>query len=255
MRRPGFRVEGVRTSAPFRSRQVYADYQMFSDGSGTVLVKPDVAVRLRGAAAAARPRETGGLLSGRPLQDDAGVYVIVSGYIEADADAGRAGGFQLAPAAVAGLAAKAARHDPGAEVVGWWHSHPLPSEYSLADRQTQRIYQQPDRVGLLVFAEGQPWAKAYLGPEARDLGAPRRGAYLAPGLPSPLPPAARSSAPRQAPPESLPPVPVPPRDPGSSRMRPRDSAPGFVIDPAAVLLVVVVAVAVAVLLSAIVTRL
>jgi len=73
----------------------------------------------------------------------------------------------VSPQATAALRAEAARRQPTADVVGWWHSHGQPSEYSGTDRSTQRMWTQPDSVGLLVFATGSPWAHAYLGPLAR----------------------------------------------------------------------------------------
>jgi hypothetical protein len=67
------------------------------------------------------------------------------------------------------LAAAHRAGQPAADVVGWWHSHAQPSEYSDADRSTQGMWIPPDCVGLLVFAAGTPWAHAYLGPQARRL--------------------------------------------------------------------------------------
>ena len=169
---PGFRVEGIRQAAPFRARAAFGGYQTFSDGNRTVLVEPATANLLRGAAEEAYPMETGGLLSGRILRDSDGQYVLVSGAVQAEPSAGRSAAFEISPQATALLREEAHRAYPTADVVGWWHSHRVPSSYSQTDLNTQTIFTQPESVGLLVFARGEPWAAAYMGPEAKKLGNP-----------------------------------------------------------------------------------
>lgn len=170
MTAPGFEVGAVGHGVPFRDRAVFAGYHQFADpGATTVIVAPEVAGRLRDAAVREHPQETGGLLSGRVLRDSGGPYVVISDFVRAAPGTGRAGTFVMPPQATAALRAQAARRQPTADVIGWWHSHARPSEYSDADRSTQEMWIPPDCVGLLVFASGTPWAHAYLGPQARQL--------------------------------------------------------------------------------------
>lgn len=170
MTAPGFEVEAVEHGVPFRDRAVFGGSHQFADpGATTVIVGPEIVGRLRSAAVREHPRETGGLLSGRVLRDSGGRYVIISGFVQAAAGTGRAGAFVMSAQATAALRAEAARRQPTADVIGWWHSHAQPSEYSGTDRSTQGVWIQPDCVGLLVFASGTPWAHAYLGPQARRL--------------------------------------------------------------------------------------
>jgi proteasome lid subunit RPN8/RPN11 len=167
---PGFRVENVHRAAPFRTRTAFAGYQAFGEGNWAVLVEPQTAEGLRDAAYEAYPKETGGLLCGRTLRDHDGQYVLVSGFVQAGPGAGRSAAFEISPQQTAELREEAHRAYPTGDVVGWWHSHPAHSSYSQTDLGTQAIFTQPDSVGLLVFARGEPWAMAYMGPEARKLG-------------------------------------------------------------------------------------
>lgn len=169
---PGFRVDSVRQAAPYRARQAFGGYQAFNGGNRAVLVEPSTAEGLREAAAKAYPMETGGLLSGRSLRDNDGHYVLVSGFVQAGPKAGRSAAFEISPQATALLREEAHRAHPTADVVGWWHSHLVPSSYSQTDLNTQAIFTQPDSVGLLVFATSEPWAAAYAGPESSRLGFP-----------------------------------------------------------------------------------
>lgn len=172
MTEPGFQVEAVQRGVPFRARATYSSYQVFEDSESVVLVDPVTALALRTAAAEASPRETGGLLSGRLLRDAGGRYVLVAGHVEAPAGSGGAAAFNVSPQATARMREESARAYPTADVVGWWHSHLGPSHYSQTDLASQSVWKQPQSVGLLVFAAGEPWATAYLGPDARHLGHP-----------------------------------------------------------------------------------
>jgi len=112
------------------------------------------------------------LLSGRLLRNGGGAYVLVSGFIEAAAGSGRMARFEVSPQATARMREECARAHPTADVVGWWHSHLGPSHYSDIDVTSQSVWRQPQSVGLLVFAAGDPWATVYLGPDSRHLGYP-----------------------------------------------------------------------------------
>ena len=191
MTEPGFRIEGRQQTAPFLARTTFPDYHLFSDATCAVLVEPNTARDIRAAAVRALPRETGGLLSGRALRDDHGGYMVVSGFIEAAPNAGRPAAFQITTKELGELRTRAARANPGADEVGWWHTHRGPSVYSPTDHNTQRMFERPDSIGLLVFASGTHWGFAYVGPDARDLGfpsvpRPARAAELA-GQPGPAP--------------------------------------------------------------------
>jgi hypothetical protein len=167
---PGFKIERIHQAVPFRPRAAFDRYHLFGDGDTAVLVEPAAAGHLRAAAHKAQPLETGGLLSGRALRDADGHYVIVSGFVEAGPGSGRAAAFEISPQATARLREESSRANPTADIVGWWHSHFRPSSYSPTDLTTQSMWRQSDSVGLLVFADGEPWAKAYIGPTARELG-------------------------------------------------------------------------------------
>src|SRR6185437_12277291 len=167
---PGFKVEGISQADPFRPRTAFAGYHVFGDKETIVLVDPDKAEQLRAASSLARPFETGGLLSGRTLRDGMGPYVLISGFVAAKPGAGNMATFHISPQEVAQLKNELARKDPTGDVVGWWHSHLRNSAYSQIDLTTQRMFVQPNSVGLLMFAACDPWAKIYLGPDADDLG-------------------------------------------------------------------------------------
>lgn len=166
---PGFKIESIHQAVPFRARVIFDGFHLFGGGDGAVLVEPATALGLRAAACKARPLETGGLLSGRALRDADGHYIVVAGFVEADPGSGRAAAFEISPQATARLREESSRANPTADVVGWWHSHLRPSSYSQTDLTTQSMWRQPNSVGLLVFADGQSWATAYIGPGAKEL--------------------------------------------------------------------------------------
>jgi Prokaryotic homologs of the JAB domain len=216
MNDPGFTVEGVRHDVPFRPRSSFADYWQFTDQASAVLVAPAMAHGLRAAARIARPNETGGLLSGRAFRDGGGTYVVVAGWVEAPCNAGRVSGFTLSPDATARLRKEACLSYPTADVVGWWHSHPCPSGYSQIDLGQQRIWTQPESVGVLVFADGGRWGAVYQGPAARLMSGPQ-------GLPA-WPPRGRApDGGRFAVPSQL--IPSPPAPEGSGKIPRRKPAP------------------------------
>ena len=157
---------------PFRQRVAFNGYQTFGDGDNAVLVEPATARSLRAAASKALPLETGGLLSGRTLRDAGGHYVLVIGFVEARPGSGRTATFKISPQETERLRGESSRADPTADVVGWWHSHPYPSSYSATDLASQSMWTQPHSVGLLVFADGEHWARVYMGPGATSLGYP-----------------------------------------------------------------------------------
>jgi Prokaryotic homologs of the JAB domain len=170
MTEPGFRIESRQQTAPFLARDTFSDYYRFGDAKCAILVEPAAALAMRAAAEWALPRETGGLLSGRALHDDQGSYVVVSGFIEAEQTAGQVATFHITATELGVLRTSAARANPGADEVGWWHSHRGSSSYSQVDLNTQRMFERDDSVGLLVFAGGKHLAAAYMGPNAHGLG-------------------------------------------------------------------------------------
>lgn len=160
---------------PFVPRGTYAEYLKFSDREHTLLIEPGIAGRIRAAAERALPNETGGLLAGRSLRDEDGQYAIVSGYAEARPGSGAPAAFEVPMEELQTLREENARANPDADEMGWWHSHPAPSGFSLTDFGTQRWFDREDSVGLLVFASGAQWGTAYMGPKAAYLGSPRPG--------------------------------------------------------------------------------
>jgi proteasome lid subunit RPN8/RPN11 len=151
---------------PFRARALHAGYVMFQAGPLSVYIRPGIAAAIRDRAAAAAPRETGGLLGGRILRDDRGHYVVVTGMATAPPTAGEFGSFNLSPDETEKLRQVLSERHPSADVIGWWHSHGAPSSYSGTDRGNQAIWTDPRHIGLLVFAQGTPWAKLYVGPQS-----------------------------------------------------------------------------------------
>lgn len=187
---PGFRiVEQRQRTVPFLPRRTYAEYWKFSDREHTLLVEPEVASQIRWAAEEAYPDETGGLLAGRSLCDDEGRYVVISGFIEARPGSGAPAAFKIPAEDLGPLRRDIARAHPGADELGWWHSHPGPSGYSQTDFKNQRMFEREDSVGLLVFGRGPEWATAYIGPDSAHLGSPVEG------FPDTLVPASGESGP------------------------------------------------------------
>ncbi len=165
-----FDVVGHENGIPVRARSVFEGSAVFTrDKSAAVLVAPDVARQLRTSAGHAFPAEVGGLLVGRHFRDNTGPYVATLGFIQAPVSDGSPGSIRLSAERVAELRQQASRQHPSMDVIGWWHSHSVPSHFSGVDVQSQRLWTQPMHVGLLVFATGKPWAQAYLGPNAAEL--------------------------------------------------------------------------------------
>nr|WP_062337226.1 Mov34/MPN/PAD-1 family protein [Herbidospora sakaeratensis] len=163
-----FEIVAHRVDAPFRPRTAYAGHLRFTvDRHFSVYVAPAVAARLRRLAREAAPLETGGLLAGRAFRDDHGSYLLVTAMAAAPPVAGGHSTFHLTPEGTENLRADLAAHDPNADVTGWWHSHLAPSSYSSVDRANQSMWANPAHVGLLVFAQGSPWAALYVGPGSR----------------------------------------------------------------------------------------
>lgn len=167
MNNPDFEVVEHRIGLPNRPRRIFSSFHFFGKSKQQVLVDPDIAHSLRRAAADAQPRETGGLLVGRSFSDRDGDYVTVLGFVEAPISSGRIASISVSPESTAKLRQLAAEQYPSMDVVGWWHSHSLPSDYSATDRNNQQLWTDPMHVGLLVFAKitkNAPWASVYLGP-------------------------------------------------------------------------------------------
>jgi proteasome lid subunit RPN8/RPN11 len=180
-----FQIVERRFDAPFRKRSLHAGCDTFRAADLQVYMLPGVTARLRQQAAQARPRETGGLLAGRILRDDEGRYVVLTGMAVAPPDAGDVGQFNLSPAETETLRRTLSAQDPSADIVGWWHSHSRPSHYSTTDRRNQAVWADPCHVGLLVFAEGTPWANLYVGPQCQGPFPPERPPASRAGQPTP----------------------------------------------------------------------
>jgi proteasome lid subunit RPN8/RPN11 len=174
------------TYPPFRPRSFFPGFDVFKATPGIVLISPDTVKRLQEEAATAHPREAGGLLAGRVFRDADGPFTAVLDVVVAK-DAGQQGRIEMSPELTYELRRECARRFPGSDVVGWWHSHSAVSEYSKKDMKTQKIFSDPNHVGLLVFAQppDETWALAYLGPDAqliiRDSTSPPTDARAASG--------------------------------------------------------------------------
>jgi proteasome lid subunit RPN8/RPN11 len=169
MNADGFEVVSRTHDYPHRSRDFYSHYVAFGGTAGTVFVEPGLMARLRAAAAAAHPHETGGLVVGRILKDEKGAYTVLLDGLEGPASSGQVGYFTMTPELTARLRFEAAIRFPSGDIVGWWHSHTVASGFSGTDRRTQRQWEDPNQVGFLVFASGTTQAQAYLGPDAELL--------------------------------------------------------------------------------------
>jgi proteasome lid subunit RPN8/RPN11 len=153
-----------------RSRKIFDGCAVFqgSDNSA-VLVSPEIVGDMLESARQAGFTEVGGLLVGRQFRDAYGAYVVTLGSVSAPVGEGQPGSLTLTAEQTAKLREAAALTYPSMDVVGWWHSHSAPSEYSAVDLSTQRMWTQPTHVGLLVFATGKVWGRVYLGPHAQEL--------------------------------------------------------------------------------------
>jgi hypothetical protein len=147
-------------TVPARPRSRYTGYRAFGTGDDAVLLRPEVAHRLRSAAeyATQEQRVTGGLLYGRGWVDDDGAYLVVDGFLEAgpgenpndDLASGDADYFTLSDADLRLLHEDAARMYPAEMEVGWWRTLPALGEFGPLDFQTQAALVGPDGVGLLI---------------------------------------------------------------------------------------------------------
>jgi proteasome lid subunit RPN8/RPN11 len=166
-----FEIVNRENGLPVRDRRLFERSVVFTDSgrSAAVLVVPDVARNLRQAASAARPTEVGGLLVGRRFRDEQGAYAVTLAYAQAPLNDGTPTSITLSPERTAELRQQVDRAYPSMDIIGWWHSHNAPSEFSSIDFQSQVLWSNPLHVGLLVFASGTPWAKSYLGPAAIPL--------------------------------------------------------------------------------------
>lgn len=111
---------------------------------------------LRCATLKAVPRETIGVLMGRPCRDDYGVYVVVENAMTAEygQQLGTHGAVRISASGVSTMYRRAAQRHPTLEPVGWWHSHPdgMP-RYGQVDLEEQATYTRPYHVGVVVAAE------------------------------------------------------------------------------------------------------
>lgn len=165
MEKPEFQIIEHTFDLPFRARNVYDEYIIFQAGDLDVYLDPRMPAHVQDCASRALPCETGGLLAGRILRDDAGPYVVVTGMAVAPPGAGDVSMFNLTPGETERLRRELSARYPSADVIGWWHSHRAPSDYSSTDRRNQAMWTDPRHLGLLVFASGTPWASLYVGPE------------------------------------------------------------------------------------------
>jgi len=164
----GFEILSHDQGPPFRTRSVFAGYEAYSTGTHSVLISPDVRAGLTTSAEQALPRETGGVLFGRILQDNLGTYTLVVGMVGAPREAGGYGEVQLSAELTSRLKDEGARQHPTCDPVGWWHSHPSPSQYSGTDRRNQSLWTDPRHVGLLAFARARDeWGLVYVGPDSQ----------------------------------------------------------------------------------------
>ncbi len=132
-------------------------------------MQPTVTKRMRQAATAARPAETGGLVSGRCFRDEEGPYTVVLDALEAPEESRGLGHIRMSAELTGRLRTVAAKRQPSMDVVGWWHTHMFKSSYSSTDLANQRLWTDAGHIGLLVFASGWPWATAYSGPESTPM--------------------------------------------------------------------------------------
>ena len=170
---PHFQIVHRDDGVPVRSRALFGPSLTFArNGQNVALVEWSAAVSLRNSAEKAFPKEAGGLVVGRRLRDSEGDYVAVLNYVQAPLSDGSSGSIVMSANRINELRTHAAQVFPSMDVVGWWHSHAQPSGFSRIDFDTQRIWEDPLHVGLLVFGSDQPWAIAYVG-SAGDLAIPK----------------------------------------------------------------------------------
>lgn len=167
---PHFEVVERGSGLPARPREYFGPALSFGEsGIGVVLVEQGAGAALRNAAELANPRETGGLIVGRRFRDSHGDYVAILNFVQTPPEDGSSGRMVMSARRISDLRATAAQSYPSMDVVGWWHSHSAPSQFSSIDFATQRLWTDSQHVGLLVFGSGRPWAIAYLGPTGNRL--------------------------------------------------------------------------------------
>jgi hypothetical protein len=215
-----FQPGAEEVTVPARDRNRYAGYRVFGTGNDAVLLRPEVAHRLRSAAefATQEGRITGGLLYGRGYTDDDGAYLVVDGFLEAgpgenpnDRLSTDADSFTLSDSDLRLLRQDAARMYSAELEVGWWRTRAALGEFGPLDFQTQAGLVGPDGVGLLVYGTGVHWGTAYLGTEGL---APDTAGTLVAAAPAPAPAVPHLAAPRPADSPVIPvvkPAPEPPR--------------------------------------------
>ena len=179
-----FEVLPKLSKLPFRERDAFADlwHRFGGDGEDRLLIENDAVDAIRSAVARAAPNETLGFLLGRSFVDRRGEYTVVRLAIEAGGVERSLARVRLDHRASRDAAQAALERGPYLDLVGWWHSHPVPSGYSATDRAEQAGWSAPGHVGLLAFMSGSTWARAYWGPEAEPL---RLRPPPAPSLPPP----------------------------------------------------------------------
>lgn len=166
---PPFAILEARDMLPWRSRRAFAKYVAFSGDRGNVFIKPGLLAMMRARAEQALPAETGGLLAGRVFRDERGAYSVVLNFGEAPPGAGGPGQFRVTPEGTYVLKERLAEIEPACDVVGWFHSHPSPMQYSATDFANQRLWSDPQHVGVLIFARGEEFGLVYQGPDAHLL--------------------------------------------------------------------------------------
>src|SRR5215472_18195602 len=160
-----------RQPLPFRPREsMPGDALRFTDGQGfEVFVTRDAQEALRRGTSLGAPAEVFALLRGRAFRDTRGEYTVVNGVLYPARQSRGPAHVHLSAVEAAVASNDAEREFFLEDPVGWSHSHGRYSDYSLVDREEQATWPANHHVGILTFMEGEPWLRAYHGPESREL--------------------------------------------------------------------------------------
>jgi proteasome lid subunit RPN8/RPN11 len=124
------------------------------------------------------PKETIGMLAGRPCKDPKGPFTIVSAaegglFDEIDATPGHV---YLSASGSSQVRQRLECDHPTLELVGWYHSHPhSPAVFSMVDQTNQSTWPNSHHIGVVVSGlsrgsfSGEQLVTVYRGPEAVEL--------------------------------------------------------------------------------------
>lgn len=158
---------------PYRSRETalpgMASRAVDDEDGFCVYISVTARNQLQQATRAQAPNECFGLVLGRTFQDTRGRYTFIAEAVPAELGRSTPGHVHLGVREMTLLRKEVAARAFDRDVVGWFHSHSVPSGFSTVDLREQATWPGDEHVGVLTFMEGPGWCRVYRGPEARPL--------------------------------------------------------------------------------------